>query len=344
MCCGAMLSKKKSVLRLRKSKKNNATVSLVFTARFTPQSAWDIFVIKLGRHTYPDKAVWHAVWQARERGYAGWPDVPPPSLASLARPADGCFGLNALWNLWSRVLLGLLSVKNWFVWMIWPEHAWERCEVTASWLNIQQWELTHSDAWLSMLMLQKELKPWRYYCISSHGHRTIHKPQSAWGTERNILRRESARQLGICDCTIWMWSDQSRHYCWTHSFTYFISRRSTADSNAICLPQASIGIAQHDKFYAVAIWPATALPASCSEITKWTAASSSPMRNLHFLTSHDFDNLKAVGVREQKDSVSNFCPFFLDPVSFVMALWFRFSSRCPVFWGENHCFSFNWRH
>ena len=38
MCCGAMLSKKKSVLRLRKSKKNNATVSLVFAARFTPQS------------------------------------------------------------------------------------------------------------------------------------------------------------------------------------------------------------------------------------------------------------------------------------------------------------------
>ena len=25
--------------------------------------------------------------------------VPPPSLASLVRPADGCFGLNALWNL-----------------------------------------------------------------------------------------------------------------------------------------------------------------------------------------------------------------------------------------------------
>ena len=39
MCCGAMLAKKKSVLRLRKSEKNNATVSLVFTARFTPRSA-----------------------------------------------------------------------------------------------------------------------------------------------------------------------------------------------------------------------------------------------------------------------------------------------------------------
>ena len=45
MCCGAMLSKKKSVLILRKSKKDNATASLVFTARFTPQSTWDIFVI-----------------------------------------------------------------------------------------------------------------------------------------------------------------------------------------------------------------------------------------------------------------------------------------------------------
>ena len=102
MCCGAMLSKKKSVLRLRKSKKNNATVSLVFTARFTPQSAWDIFVIKLGHHACLDKAIWHAVWQAPERGYGpGWPEVPPPSLALLARPADGCFGLNALWNLWS---------------------------------------------------------------------------------------------------------------------------------------------------------------------------------------------------------------------------------------------------
>ena len=106
MCCGAMLSKKKSVLILRKSKKDNATASLVFTARFTPQSAWDISVIKLGRHTCPDKAIWHAVWQAPERGYGpGWPEVLPPSLASLARPADGCFGLNAnaLWNLWSRV-------------------------------------------------------------------------------------------------------------------------------------------------------------------------------------------------------------------------------------------------
>ena len=57
MCCGAMLAKKKSVLRLRKSEKNNATVSLVFTARFTPQSASDIFVIKLGRHACLDKAI-----------------------------------------------------------------------------------------------------------------------------------------------------------------------------------------------------------------------------------------------------------------------------------------------
>ena len=40
MCCDdAMLAKKKSVLRLRKSEKNNTTVSLVFAARFTPQSA-----------------------------------------------------------------------------------------------------------------------------------------------------------------------------------------------------------------------------------------------------------------------------------------------------------------
>ena len=57
MCCGAMLSKKKSVLILRKSKEDNATASLVFTARFTPQSASDIFVIKLGRHACPDKAI-----------------------------------------------------------------------------------------------------------------------------------------------------------------------------------------------------------------------------------------------------------------------------------------------
>ena len=100
----AMLSKKKSVLILRKSKKGNATASLVFTAKFTPQSASDIFVIKLGRHACLDKAIWHAVWQAPERGYGpGWPEVLPPSLT---RPADGCFGLNAnaLWNLWSRVL------------------------------------------------------------------------------------------------------------------------------------------------------------------------------------------------------------------------------------------------
>ena len=103
MCCGAMLSKKKSVLILRKSEKDNATASLVFTARFMSQSVWDIFVIKLGRHACPDKAIWHAVWQAPERGYGpGWPEVLPHSLA---RPADGCFGLNAnaLWNLWSRV-------------------------------------------------------------------------------------------------------------------------------------------------------------------------------------------------------------------------------------------------
>ena len=80
----ALLSKKKSVLRLRKSKKNNATVSLVVTARFTPQSAWDIFVIKLGRHACLDKAIWHAVWQAPERGYGpGWPEVPLRSLHLL---------------------------------------------------------------------------------------------------------------------------------------------------------------------------------------------------------------------------------------------------------------------
>ena len=110
MCCGAMLSKKKSVLRLRKSEKNNATVSLVFTARFTPQSAWDIFVIKLGRHACLDKAIWHAVWQAPERGYGpGWPEVPSPWLASLARPADGCFNLNALWNLSPRVMQSVIN-------------------------------------------------------------------------------------------------------------------------------------------------------------------------------------------------------------------------------------------
>ena len=54
MCCGAMLSKKESVLRIRKSKKNNVSkehlVSLVFTSRFTTHSARDVFVIKLARH------------------------------------------------------------------------------------------------------------------------------------------------------------------------------------------------------------------------------------------------------------------------------------------------------
>ena len=54
MCCGAMLSNKESVRRLRKSKKNNATkehpVSLAFTTRFTTHSARDTFVIKLARH------------------------------------------------------------------------------------------------------------------------------------------------------------------------------------------------------------------------------------------------------------------------------------------------------
>ena len=51
MCRGAMLSKKESVIRLGKSKKNNATkehpVSLVFTNMFTTHSARDTFVIKL---------------------------------------------------------------------------------------------------------------------------------------------------------------------------------------------------------------------------------------------------------------------------------------------------------
>ena len=154
------------------------------------------------------------------------------------------------------MLSGLL--RNQFVWIISPElsMAWERCEVTASWFNIQQWELTHCDAWLWMLMLQKKLKPWDitvYQAKNCHGSRTIHKSKSAWGTARetvDTLGRESARQLGICDCR--MWSDQSRHYCWTHSFTYFIiSWRSTVET--LCLPKASIagiGIAaQHDKFY-----------------------------------------------------------------------------------------------
>ena len=49
MCRGAMPSKKESILRLGKSKKNNATkehpVSLVFTNVFRIHSAQDTFVI-----------------------------------------------------------------------------------------------------------------------------------------------------------------------------------------------------------------------------------------------------------------------------------------------------------
>ena len=100
MCRGAMLSKKESVLRLGKSKKNNATkehpVSLVFTNIFMTHSTRETFLIKLGPHACLHKAMRHAVWHAPERGYGQWwPEVPSSLLASLARPADGFLDLSA---------------------------------------------------------------------------------------------------------------------------------------------------------------------------------------------------------------------------------------------------------
>ena len=98
MCRGAMLSKKESILRLGKSKKNDATkehpASLVFTNMFMTHSTRDIFVIKLERHTCLHKAMWHAVWHTQEQGYGPqWPEVPRPSLT---RPVDGFLDITLL--------------------------------------------------------------------------------------------------------------------------------------------------------------------------------------------------------------------------------------------------------
>ena len=62
MCCHAILSKKESVLRLRKSIKNNGTkehpvLLVVFTTMFRTHTAQDTSVIKLACHASLQKAI-----------------------------------------------------------------------------------------------------------------------------------------------------------------------------------------------------------------------------------------------------------------------------------------------
>ena len=105
MCCGAMLSKKESVLRIRKSKKNNVSkehpVSLVFTARFTTHSARDVFVIKLARHGLSSRSnLTCSLTGSRTRLWSRVTRGSSPPLACFARSSCGRpYGLNALWNL-----------------------------------------------------------------------------------------------------------------------------------------------------------------------------------------------------------------------------------------------------